>query len=217
MSLVKVSPELNSKAGSMPSWNLTGRQLCDAELLLCGGFSPLEGFMSRDDYRSVCQNMRLANGTLWPIPITLDVDESFASNLSTGDSIALRDPEGVIIAVLELSDVWKPDLSEEALLVYGTNDKLHPAVDYLVNHSGPVYLGGRLRGLQSPTHYDCKHLRHTPAELRAQFEKLGWRRVVAFPDQESHAQGTPGTDVQGGERYPGQSAYSPGGWHDKAW
>jgi len=173
-------PELKSFAGGLPSWNLTARQLCDAELLLCGGFSPLEGFMSRKDYESVCQDMRLSDGTLWPIPITLDVDESFAANLNEGDSIALRDPEGVIIAILEVSDNWKPDLEQEALDVYGTTDKLHPAVDYLVNQSGRVYLGGKLRGLQSPTHYDCKHLRHSPAELRAHFEKLGWRRVVAF-------------------------------------
>lgn len=171
---------LKTRAGALPSWNLTGRQLCDVELLLCGGFSPLEGFHTRADYESVCKDMRLADGTLWPIPITLDVNEKFAESVTSGEAIALRDPEGVIIAVLEVEDAWTPDRTQEARDVYGTEDNLHPAVDQLLNHAGPVYLGGKLKGLQPPTHYDCKHLRHTPAELRAQFEKLGWRRVVAF-------------------------------------
>lgn len=171
---------INHFAGGLKSWNLNSRQLCDVELLLCGGFSPLEGFLGRNDYESVCKDMRLVDGTLWPIPVTLDVSETFAEGLEEGESLALRDPEGVIVAILETSDSWKPDLVGEARHVYGTDDSLHPAVDYLLNHSGTVYLGGRLRGLQAPTHYDCKHLRHTPADLRSQFEKLGWRRVVAF-------------------------------------
>ena len=171
---------LNDHAGGLRSWNLSQRQLCDVELLLCGAFSPLDGFLGREDYESVCRDMRLANGVLWPIPINLDVSDSFAQTIATGDEIALRDPEGVIVAVLEVADLWEPDRAAEARQVYGTEDTLHPAVDDLLNRSGRVYLGGRLRGLQSPTHYDCKHLRHTPAELRAQFEKLGWRRVVAF-------------------------------------
>lgn len=171
---------LKTRAGGLPSWNLTGRQLCDVELLLCGGFSPLEGFLGRADYESVCKDMRLADGTLWPIPITLDVSDKFAEGVSAGDAVALRDPEGVIIAVLEVEDAWSPDRNQEAREVYGTEDALHPAVDFLLNRSGTVYLGGKLKGLQPPTHYDCKHLRHSPAELRAQFEKLGWRRVVAF-------------------------------------
>ncbi len=171
---------LNDHAGGLRSWSLNQRQLCDVELLLCGGFSPLEGFLGQADYDSVCREMRLADGTLWPIPVTLDVDAGFAESLSSGDQLALRDPEGVIVAVLDLSDVWRPDLGEEARRVYGTEDTLHPAVDYLTNRSGAVYLGGRLQGLRAPTHYDCKHLRHTPAELRAFFEKLGWRHVVAF-------------------------------------
>jgi len=171
---------LNDHAGGLPSWNLNARQICDVEMLLTGGFSPLEGFLGRVEHMSVCRDMRLADGTLWPIPITLDVDAIFAEELSEGDSLALRDFEGVILAVLEISDVWQPDRAAEARSVYGSEDTLHPAVDYLANRSGTVYLGGRLRGLQPPTHYDCRHLRHTPAELRAQFEKLGWRRVVAF-------------------------------------
>ncbi|MDX1460130.1 MAG: bifunctional sulfate adenylyltransferase/adenylylsulfate kinase [Xanthomonadales bacterium] len=171
---------LKSLAGTLPSWDLGLRQLCDVELLLNGGFSPLTGFLGREDYDSVCERMRLADDTLWPIPVTLDVSESFAEALSQGDRIVLRDPEGVALAVLEISDIWQPDLEAEAISVYGTDDPRHPAVDYLQRKSGPVYLGGTLRGIQHPVHYDCKHLRHSPAELRALFEKLGWRRVVAF-------------------------------------
>jgi sulfate adenylyltransferase len=171
---------LKQHASTLPSWDLRDRQLFDLEMLLCGGFSPLEGFLGRSDYKRVCSEMRLADGTLWPIPVTLDVSSEFAAALDTGDEIALRDEEGVVLAVLELSDKWQPDLAAEAEQVFGTTDPRHPAVDFLLNRSGPVYLGGRLRGLQHPTHYDCRHLRQTPAELRTQFEKMGWRRVVAF-------------------------------------
>ncbi|NND44298.1 MAG: bifunctional sulfate adenylyltransferase/adenylylsulfate kinase [Xanthomonadales bacterium] len=171
---------LKQEAGRLPSWDLRARQRYDLEMLLCGGFSPLEGFLAQADYEAVCRDMRLADGTLWPIPVTLDVSAEFAANLSAGDSIALRDEEGVALAVLDISDIWEPNREAEAQQVFGTTDTRHPAVDFLLNRSGPVYLGGRLRGIQHPTHYDCKHLRETPAELRARFEKLGWRRVVAF-------------------------------------
>jgi len=167
-------------AGKYPSWDLTERQLCDVELLLNGAFSPLEGFLGKDDYAGVVKTMRLANGTLWPIPVTLDVTEKFADGLSVGDKIALRDLEGVILATLEISDVWKPDLDAEAQGVYGTTDDTHPAVNYLRNIGNPVYVGGKLRGVEAPTHYDFKHLREGPGEVRARFKKLGWRKVVAF-------------------------------------
>ncbi len=171
---------LKRHASTLPSWNLGPRQLCDLELLLCGAFSPLEGFLGRADYAAVCQDMRLADGTLWPIPVTLDVSEAFAASLRGGDEVALRDAEGVVLAVLEIADAWQPDLEQEAQQVFGSKDPRHPGVHYLLKRSGTVYLGGRLRGLQLPTHYDCKHLRNTPAELRHLLEKLGWRRVVAF-------------------------------------
>ncbi len=163
-----------------PSWDLTQRQLCDIELLLNGAFSPLEGFLSQADYDRVVEEMRLADGTLWPMPITLDVTEAFAEQLKPGGHVALRDQEGVMIAILEVSDVWTPDKHREAELVFGADDLAHPAVNFLHNHANPVYVGGRLLGIQQPVHYDFKHLRDSPAELRARFEKLGWRKVVAF-------------------------------------
>ena len=162
------------------SWDLTPRQLCDIELLLNGGFSPLEGFLTQAEYEGVLQDMRLPDGTIWPIPITLDVGKDFAEQLELGQSIALRDPEGVLIATLEVSDRWTPDKAAEAAAAFGTTDELHPAVRYLVHQAGEVYLGGKLRGVEPPHHYDFRLLRDSPAELRGRFRKLGWRKVVAF-------------------------------------
>jgi sulfate adenylyltransferase len=173
--------ELKAHSKEWPSWDLTGRQVCDVELLLCGGFSPLRGFMNRADYEGVCHNMRLASGVLWPMPITLDVTEEFAKKLTPGSSkVALRDPEGVMLAVLSVEDVWQPDRSAEAKSVFGSTSKAHPGSDYAINKANPWYVGGKLEGLQQPAHYDFRSLRLTPAELRAEFARLGWRRVVAF-------------------------------------
>ncbi|MEE4174930.1 MAG: bifunctional sulfate adenylyltransferase/adenylylsulfate kinase [Xanthomonadales bacterium] len=168
------------RARELTSWDLTPRQLCDIDLLLNGAFSPLEGFLNRADYESVCTDMRLQNGVLWPMPITLDVSEAFAGSLESGQAIALRDPEGVLVATLEVEDVWAPDKGREAEQVFGTTDDTHPSVNYLLNQSGSHYVGGRLRGVEAPTYYDFKALRESPAEVRARFEKLGWRKVVAF-------------------------------------
>ena len=117
------------KAGSRewPSWDLSARQLCDLELLLSGGFSPLRGFMNRADYEGVCNHMKLASGLLWPMPITLDVSEDFAKSLKPGSSkVALRDPEGVMLAVLHVEDVWQPDRKAEAQAVFNSTSKAHP-------------------------------------------------------------------------------------------
>ena len=162
------------------SWDLTERQLCDIELLLNGAFSPLEGFLDEADYRSVVDDMRLDSGVLWPIPITLDVSESFADGLERGQQLALRDLEGVVVATLTVGDVYRPDKAAEAKGVYGSSDEAHPAVHYLKHIAQPVYVGGRLKGIEPPIHYDFKHLRDGPGELRARFKKLGWRKVVAF-------------------------------------
>jgi sulfate adenylyltransferase len=172
--------ELRLNARDLPSWDLTERQLCDVELILNGGCSPLEGFVGRADYDAVVDHMRLSDGTLWPIPITLDVTEGLAREVSEGSEIALRDPEGVLIAVMKVSDVWTPDKEREAELVFGASDRFHPGIDYLFNTANPVYLGGLIFGVELPVHYDFRHLRDTPRELRERFKKLGWHRVVAF-------------------------------------
>ena len=149
-------------------------------MLLNGGFSPLKGFLGQSDYESVLKNNRLSDGTVWPIPITLDVSEAFSKELNAGEKVVLRDHEGVAIGVLTISDKWSPDLKNEAVEVYGSSDTIHPAVDYLLNQSGTVYLGGEIEGLEYPRHYDYQLMRHTPSELRSQFEKMGWSKVVAF-------------------------------------
>lgn len=167
-------------SGGRRSWDLSERQLCDLELLLNGGFSPLTGFVCRPDYEAVLATMRLESGLLWPIPITLDVTQAFADRLELGETIDLRDREGVLVAVMTVEERWQPDKRAEALAVFGSDDRAHPAVRYLHDHAGSVYLGGRVDGIEAPIHYDFKHLRDTPAELRARFQKLGWRRVIAF-------------------------------------
>jgi sulfate adenylyltransferase len=172
--------KLKLEAGNLLSWDLTARQVCDLELLMNGGFFPLKGFMSEADYDGVVANMRTADGTLWPMPITLDVSEAFADKVEPGQDIALRDAEGVILAILSISDKWSPDKSVEAAGVFGADDLAHPAVNYLHNQAGKVYLGGPVIGIQQPVHYDFKARRDTPNELRALFRKLGWRKIVAF-------------------------------------
>lgn len=171
---------IKSRIRDWPAWDLTERQLCDIELLLNGGFSPLKGFLGRADYDRVCREMRLSDGSLWPVPITLDVDDATAAVLEPGARLALRDAEGVTLAVLSVSDIWQPDMEQEALQVFGTNDQKHPGVAYLRNRSHRWYVGGALQGIQLPVHYDFRHYRHTPAELRSKFAEHGWDRVVAF-------------------------------------
>ena len=167
-------------AKNYKSWDLTQRQVCDLDLLMNGAFSPLEGFLGRADYESVCDTMRLESGVLWPLPITLDVTEKFADELEQGETIALRDAEGVLLATLEISDIWTPDRMSEAERVFGTTDDTHPAVHFLKSVSNPVYVGGTVHGIEPPTYYDFKLLRDTPSELRGRFRKLGWRKIVAF-------------------------------------
>jgi sulfate adenylyltransferase len=172
--------KLKIEAGQLISWDLTPRQICDLELLMNGGFYPLKGFLSEADYDSVVDRIRMADGTLWPMPITLDVPEAFADNLEVGQDIALRDQEGVILATMTVTDRWLPNKALEAEKVFGADDLAHPAVNYLHHKAGAVYLGGPVTGIQQPVHYDFKARRDTPNELRALFRKLGWRKVVAF-------------------------------------
>jgi sulfate adenylyltransferase len=172
--------ELRKSSRDWASWDLTERQLCDLEMLMSGAFSPLQGFLGRADYESVRDNMRLADGTLWPIPIVLDLPEDLAASVDEGASIALRDPEGTMLAALHVEEKWTPDRTAEAQAVYGTTSPEHPGVAHLLNRTNPVYVSGRLEGLEPPTHYDYRELRQSPSELRAEFARLGWRKVVAF-------------------------------------
>jgi sulfate adenylyltransferase len=179
-----VDPEraaiLKEIAFNLPDITLNDRQLCDLELLATGVFSPLTGFMTRSDYESVLDRMRLQNDVLWPIPICLDVNELQARSLEAGQSVALRDSEGYLLAVMHIEDIWEVDREKEATKVYGTQDRAHPGTEYLFNRTGGFYIGGKLEVLSLPLHFDFKQLRMTPAEIRATFRKFGWKRMVGF-------------------------------------
>ena len=171
---------IQDQALSLVNLTLNDRQLCDFEMLANGAFSPLKGFLGKSDYENVINNNRLVDGNVWPIPITLDVSSKLIKNINIGDKISLRDHEGILLGVLKISDIWSPDLEKEANLVYSTADTSHPAVDYLLNQSGDVYVGGNILALENPKHYDYLEFRHSPLELRSEFKKLGWQKIVAF-------------------------------------
>ncbi|MFP4446070.1 MAG: bifunctional sulfate adenylyltransferase/adenylylsulfate kinase [Desulfosudaceae bacterium] len=159
---------------------LNSRQLCDLDLLATGVFSPLTGFMARADYESVRDSRRLSTGELFPVPVCLDVAEGVARSLATGQSVALRDQEGLLLAVMRIEDIWKIDREREAAAVFGTNDPVHPGVDYLYHVCREYYVGGPVEVVRLPIHFDSRQLRKTPREIREMYRKLGWQRVVGF-------------------------------------
>ncbi len=167
-------------AHELSSLTLSQRQLCDIELILNGGFAPLTGFMNKADYESVLHTMRLCDGTLWPMPITLDVDREWAAALQLGQEIALRDKEGLLIAILQVEESWEINKPREAQAIFNTTDESHPGVSYLYHHMKEHYLSGKLLGISLPHHYDFNHLRYTPNELRELFHQRGWDKVVGF-------------------------------------
>ncbi|MCB1148741.1 MAG: bifunctional sulfate adenylyltransferase/adenylylsulfate kinase [Chlamydiia bacterium] len=162
------------------SWTLNKRQLCDLEMLQVGAFAPLNGFLGKEDYVSVVTTMRLKNGALWPMPITLDVDDKTAQKLSSGEILELKDSHGTLLAKLHVNDVWQPDKKREALEVFGTLDEAHPAVYELMKIKHKTYVGGTLETIALPPHYSFNDLRKTPAELKAYFKERGIDKVVAF-------------------------------------
>jgi sulfate adenylyltransferase len=172
---------LKEEALGYPSWHLDARQLCDLELLLNRAFFPLTGYLGREDYDAVLKEMRLCDGTVWPIPICLDVDEQTAQEIEEGTSLALRDDEGFMLAVMNITDLWKPDKQLEAESVFGTrNPDAHPGVRNLYEKVNPWYIGGTVEGLHLPIHYDFRPLRLTPAEVHRRFSQNGWRNVIGF-------------------------------------
>jgi sulfate adenylyltransferase len=172
--------ELKAASAAFPSWDLTDRQICDLELLLNGAFSPLRGFLGQEAYDSVCSEMRLPDGTIWPMPVVLDITEDAAASLHPGDQLALRDSEGVMLAVLHVEELYRPDQELEAKQVFGTIEPEHPGVAMLLKRTNPVYVGGSVEGLQLPTHYDFAPVRMTPREVRAEIAARGWTNVVGF-------------------------------------
>ncbi len=172
---------LKKQALDLVSLDLNERQLFDLELILNRGFYPLTGFLGKNDYDSVIHNLSLSDGTIWPLPVCLDVPESFAASVRPGQSIALNDQEGFLLAILTVSDIWKADKREEALLVYGTDDAAaHPGVRQLFDQTASWYIGGSVEGISLPVHYDFLQLRLTPSETVRRFTMNGWRRVLGF-------------------------------------
>lgn len=174
--------ELFAESETLKDIILTERQLCDLELILSGGFSPLEGFLNEKDYNGVVENLRLADGTLFSIPINLDVskEEIERAQIKPGARITLRDfRDDAPLAIITVDDVYRPDKEREAKEVF-RGDPEHPAINFLFNTVKEFYVGGKVQAINRLNHYDYVGLRNTPAELRSQFAKLGWRRVVAF-------------------------------------
>jgi sulfate adenylyltransferase len=172
--------ELRRLARELVSWVPTERPVCDLDLLITGAMSPLTGFLGRADYESVCDRMRLADGVLWPMPIMLDVSADIAGRLAPGDGLALREADGSLLGVLWVDDVWAPDLRAEAEAVFGTTSDAHPGVVHLFTRTHPFYVGGRLEGVRRPASPDFGRLRPGPLEMRAEFARRGWNRIVAF-------------------------------------
>ncbi|KAH8719415.1 sulfate adenylyltransferase [Phaeosphaeriaceae sp. PMI808] len=174
--------ELYDEAEKLAAITLSERQLCDLELILNGGFSPLEGFLNQKDYDGVVAENRLADGNLFSIPITLDISKETIDELGVkpGARIALRDfRDDRNLAIITVDDVYKPDKQKEAKEVFG-GDEEHPAVKYLFTTANEFYVGGKVEAIDRLEHYDYVGLRYTPAELRLHFDKLGWQKVVAF-------------------------------------
>jgi ATP sulfurylase (sulfate adenylyltransferase) len=162
----------------LPRITLTDRQLYDLELLLNGSFSPLQGFLNTEDYESVVEHSRLSDGSVWPIPVVLDVKEKGSHKI--GERLVLCDKFGKPLAVMDVESVYTPDKQKEAKAVYGTTDINHFGVRMLLEQTGDVYLGGKVHGIELPQRYDFLDLRRTPEELRQWFKGNGWDRVVGF-------------------------------------
>ncbi len=169
---------LLEKGQSLPQIVLTPRSLADLECIATGVYSPLTGFMTQEDYESVVETMRLANGLVWSVPVTLPVDRKTAEPLSVGDEVALV-WEDQVLAIMEISDKYVPDKANEAEKVYLTTNEAHPGVAALMN-SGDVYLGGEIWLFSDIPHKKFLGERLTPHQTRAEFRKRGWKTVVAF-------------------------------------
>ncbi len=177
--------QLREEAVRLPALDLNNRQLCDLELLLNRGFYPLSGYLLRNEYISVLESMRLSDGTVWPMPICLDVSPQIAQSLQSGQRIALNDQEGFLLAILTVGEVWKAEKEYEAEKVYGTSDpESHPGVKNFYQKYGSWYVGGTLEGVALPIHHDFRSLRLAPAETNRRFTQYGWRRVLGFHTRE---------------------------------
>ncbi|MBC5824890.1 MAG: sulfate adenylyltransferase [Candidatus Eremiobacteraeota bacterium] len=168
----------SAAAGRLPKLSLDDRSLCDVICIATGAYSPLEGFMGSADYHAVVDGMRLANRTIWPIPIVLPAEPSVARQLGKGSRAALVDGNGVIIATIDVSEIYRADHPREAKSVYGTADTAHPGVAAMLE-SSDTYVAGTIDLVAMPTsEFPAETM--TPAQTRQKFTELGWRSIVAF-------------------------------------
>jgi len=175
-----VHRDLKKMLQSLPDITLNERQASDFEMLSSGAFYPLTGFMTKPVYDAVLDRMVLPDGGIWPIPVCLDIDASLARSLDIGQSAALRDAEGFPLGLMAIEDIWPVDPERETKAVYGNCNPAHPGVVDLLNKSGKFYVGGRIQAMSLPIHSDFRQIRLMPVEVRKQFEKLGWKRIVGF-------------------------------------
>jgi ATP sulfurylase len=166
------------RAASLKKVSLRPTSVSDLELIAVGAFSPLTGFMTREDYETVVEDMRLSNGLVWSIPITLPVSHEVADGLREGEEIALMEGDG-ILGIMELAERFEYDKEREAELVYRTTEEAHPGVARLYAQ-GEVLLGGDVHLLNRPEDQQFAEFRHDPAQTRRMFAQRGWRRIVAF-------------------------------------
>jgi len=164
------------------SIDLNDRLTCDLELLLNKSFYPLNGFLNEKDYKSVIENMRLANGKLWPIPIVLPIDEITKEKIKHEEYVILKNSTNLPLAKLYITDIYKPDLLQECLKVYGTNDINHPYVKIIndLTKNNIWYIGGKVKKINDPQHFDFINDRYTPEQMKIFFKNNNWNTIVGF-------------------------------------
>ena len=168
------------KAASLPALTVDSRIISDIEMIACGAFSPLEGFMCRDDYNHVLEAMRLQSGLPWTLPVVLGVSADEADICDVDAQVALKDAAGTVLAILHLQEKYVVNKEKEAARIFKTADKNHPGVRYLLEERGDVLLGGDIDVICMPSHATFNEYRFTPIETRHTFEQRGWARIVAF-------------------------------------
>lgn len=202
----KVKQIINTE---LPSITLNKRQLCDYELIVNGGFSPLKGFMTKGDYINCIENMRLLNNKLWTMPITLCISEDDVQRIDKSNKIILKHETGLPLAIMDISSndsIYKPDIENECIKIYGSYDDNHPYVNILNNYlkDGLIYnLGGNILEYTIPPNYDFKDLRLSPKETKSFFKNNNWNKIIGFqtrnPMHRSHYELTKYALNQAGE------------------
>ncbi len=175
--------KLRGEAVDLPAITLSSKQACDLEMIAIGAFSPLRGFVNRDDFRSICRDTRLADGTVWPIPITLAIDESSRNGLKEGGRAALKHADGTLLAVIDIEQIYPHEKDIEIPNVFGTDDTNHPGVAAVVAEGDLIVAGPIQVVTVTPEHEPGEQFtehRLAPAATRAAFAERGWNTVVAF-------------------------------------